>query len=281
MKGLLLACVGVLILTPDALLIRLADMSAAPMVAWRGLSMGSLFLAAAVLTGQARHIPRLASGVGVALILSQTINASLFATAIHIAPVAIVLIAVATVPVCAAVLSRLLYGEPTRPATWLTILCVGLGIGIAMSGKGDLALNPAATLGALAGIGVALCLALSFTLLRHNPEMPLLGAVGIGALIAGAGGLFLSGPQAVLQGNLWAIATASLFVLPVSFYLMSEASRHTASVNVSLLLLLETVLGPLWVWAVIDEAPTQRMFVGGAIVVTSLLAYLWHLRSAR
>lgn len=278
MKGLILACLGVLILTPDALLIRLSGMSAAPMVAWRGLSMGAIFLLAALLTGQARQMPRLVSGVGVALILSQALNASLFATAIHIAPVAVVLIAVATVPICAALLSWLLYAEPTRPATWVAILCVSLGILIAVSGTGDVAVNAASALGALAGLGVAFCLALSFTLLRHHPEMPLLGAVGSGALLAGLGGLTLSGPAALAEGHVWAIATASLFVLPVSFYLMSEASRHTASVNVSLLLLLETVLGPIWVWVGIGEAPTHRMLLGGAIVVASLLVYLWHLR---
>jgi drug/metabolite transporter (DMT)-like permease len=121
-------------------------------------------------------------------------------------------------------------------------------------------------------------LALSFTLLRHNPDQPMLAAVGIGALIAGLGALALAGPASLTQGTLWAIATASWLVLPLSFYLLSEASRHTASVNVSLLLLLETVLGPVWVWAVIDEAPTIRMLIGGSIVVMSLLAYLWHLR---
>lgn len=281
MKGILLACLGVLILTPDALLIRLSDMTAAPMVAWRGLCMGVLFLAAALLTGQARQMPRLASRVGIALILSQALNASLFATAIHIAPVAVVLIAVATVPICAALLSWLLYGEPTRPATWATILCVGIGIVIAVSGQGDVTVNRAAALGVMAGLGVALCLAVSFTLLRHHPEMPLLGAVGSGALLAGIGALAVAGPVALIQGNLWAIATASIVVLPASFYLMSEASRHTASVNVSLVLLMETVLGPLWVWAFIDETPTARMLIGGAIVLVSLSVYLWHLRRKR
>ncbi|MFP7571460.1 DMT family transporter [Marivita sp. S2033] len=278
MKGLLLAFAGVMILTPDALLIRLSEMTAAPMVAWRGLSMGILFLIAALFTGQARQMPRLASGTGVALILAQSANAALFATAIYLAPVAAVLIAVATVPICAALWSWVLYREPTNPATWIAIACVGTGILIAVSGKGDIALNPNAVLGVVAGLGVAFSLSLSFTLLRHNPQMPLLGAVGFGALLAGIGALLLSGPNALVEGNLWAIATASLFVVPVSFYLMSEASRHTASVNVSLFLLLETVLGPVWVWLVIDEAPTSRMLTGGAIVIGSLMIYLWHLR---
>ena len=278
MKGILLACLGVLILTPDALLIRLSELSAAPLVAWRGLAMGSLFLLAAAALGQLRHAPRLASKVGLTLICAQWANASLFAPAISLAPVALVLIAIATVPIWAALLSRWLYGEPTHRATWITIAIVGLGIGIAMSGKSDLSISSNSLLGVLCGFGVALSLALSFTLLRHNPEMPMLSAVGIGALLAGVSAFSLTPPAALMSGTTWAIALASFVVLPLSFYLMSTASRLTASVNVSLILLLETVLGPVWVWVFVNEAPTIRMLIGGALVVTTLALYLWHLR---
>lgn len=278
MKGILLAVLGVLILTPDALLIRLSGLEAAPLVAWRGLAMGTLFLIAAALTGQLRLFPRLASGAGIALVLSQWANAALFAPAISLAPVALVLIAVATVPIWAAILSWLLYQQPTRPATWVTIVIVSAGIILAMSGKSEVAFTTNSVIGVACGLGVALSLSLSFTLLRHNPEMPLLTAVGAGSLLAGLSAVGLTTPDVMASGTTWAIATASFVVLPLSFYLMSEASRHTASVNVSLVLLLETVLGPLWVWAVIRETPTASMMTGGAIVVASLALYLWHLR---
>jgi len=278
MKGILLACLGVLILTPDALLIRVSDLSAAPLVAWRGLAMGSLFLIAAVLSGQVRQTPRLISGVGITLICAQWANASLFAPAISLAPVALVLIAIATVPIWAALLSWWLYSQPTSRATWIAIAIVGLGIGIATSGKGEMSFTSTSLLGVACGFGVALSLALSFTLLRNNPDVPMLSAVGIGALFAGGSAFALATPTAMLSGNTWAIALASVVVLPVSFFLMSTASRLTASVNVSLILLLETVLGPIWVWVFIDEAPTARMVVGGTIVVTTLALYLWHLR---
>ncbi len=278
MKGVLLACLGVLILTPDALLIRLSGLDAIPLVAWRGLGMGSFFLITAALLGQMRLFSRLASGTGIALVAAQWANASLFAPAISLAPVALVLIAVATVPIWAAILSRVLYGQPTQRATWITIAVVSTGIVIAMSGKSDVAFTTTALVGVLFGLGVALSLALSFTLLRHNPEMPLLIAVGSGSALAGLSAFALSSPQEMLSGTTSAIAFTSFVVLPLSFYLMSEASRHTASVNVSLVLLLETVLGPLWVWLVIRETPTPTMLVGGTIVVVALATYLWHLR---
>lgn len=80
------------------------------------------------------------------------------------------------------------------------------------------------------------------------------------------------------QGVLPAILLTALVILPLSFFLLSQASRHTAAANVSLLLLLETVLGPLWVWLGTGEAPTWRMLTGGAVVIIALAAFLLHER---
>ncbi|HKK84489.1 MAG TPA: EamA/RhaT family transporter, partial [Roseovarius sp.] len=76
--------------------------------------------------------------------------------------------------------------------------------------------------------------------------------------------------------------TTGIIVLPVSFFLLSLASRYTHASNVSLLMLLETVLGPLWVWLGVGEAPTPMMLTGGTIVVVSLGLYiLWTGRRRR
>ena len=69
------------------------------------------------------------------------------------------------------------------------------------------------------------------------------------------------------EGRVLYMALTGAIVLPVSFFSLSLASRFTHAANVSLLMLMETVLGPLWVWLVLDEAPTSRMMLGGAIVV--------------
>lgn len=75
-------------------------------------------------------------------------------------------------------------------------------------------------------------------------------------------------------GTLWPILPAAFVVLPSAFGAMSQASRHTQAANVSLILLLEVVLGPLRVWAGVGEAPTPRMMLDGAIVVATLAGYI-------
>ncbi len=274
--GLLLAGFGALVLTPDALFMRLSGMDGMQMLGWRGLSMGCLFLLAWAVTSRNRRadLAVLITGVGLTVVLCQATNATLFPSGIALAPVSVVLVSVATTPVWSAVLARLLYGERTSGTTWITIAAVLTGIAIAVSGKGDTALNSSALWGALCGLGVAFTLALNFVTLRNAGHVPILLCIGLGAILGGANGLFWTGPARMMDGAVWAILITGALILPVSFFSLSLASRYTAAANVSLLMLLETVIGPVWVWLGTDEVPTPRMLIGGALVLSSLAAYL-------
>ncbi|WP_101069089.1 DMT family transporter [Roseovarius salinarum] len=276
--GLALATFSALVITPDALFMRISGMEGIQMVGWRGTLMGLVLLTAWGLTARARarDLGALASGFGLVIVACQYFNATLFSLSIAAAPVPVVLFGVATVPVFAALFARALMGEPTRPATWITIAAVLSGIGIAVFGDAgeDIALNRAALRGALGGLGVAAVLALNFVVLRARPDLPILLLIGTGALLAGLTGTAVTGPAAMSQGTVWAIAVTGLVILPVSFFGLSLASRYTQAANVSLLLLLETVLGPFWVWLGTGAAPTPMMVLGGAVVIVSLAVYL-------
>ncbi|ASP21394.1 EamA-like transporter family protein [Antarctobacter heliothermus] len=281
--GLGLALAGALILTPDALLMRVSGMDGFQMLGWRGMCMGVIFMAAWALTASNHRadLARLVGPTAALVILCHALNASLFPLGIAISPVAPVLLGVATVPVWSALLARLLHGEATSTATWVAITLVMAGLAYAVTDTGDAALDPASLIGAACGLGVALALALNFVTLRHHPDLPLLPVIGIGALIAGAAGWTLTGPAQMAQGHLWAILTASIVILPLSFFALSQASRYTAAANVSLLLLLETVLAPIWVWLGTGEAPSRRMVIGGTIVVLTLAVYVLRARRVR
>lgn len=280
--GLTLALAGTLILTPDALLMRLSGMGGFQMAGWRGVFMGSAMLLVWALISKSRSadLSKLRSGPGLLIIAAQIFNSTLFCLGIANAPAAVVLMGVAAVPVFSALLSRVVTGEITSPATWVAIVAVLGGIGIAVlgGGHGTLVFDWRLITGAGFGLGVGFVLALNFVTLRAHPDLPILPAIGLGAWIAGALGWAVTGPVQMMDGSIWAMAVTGLVVLPVSFFMLSLSARHTLAANVSLLMLLETVLGPLWVWLGVGEAPTPAMIVGGSIVVVSLAAYLVHLR---
>ncbi|PVA09279.1 EamA/RhaT family transporter [Pelagivirga sediminicola] len=281
--GLALAAFGALTLTPDAMFLRLSEMSGPQMMGWRGIFMGASLLMIWALVSRRRRADLAAAGTGagLAIVACQFFNSTLFALGIAGAPVAMVLFGVATTPIFAALFAWVLLGERTARATWITIAVVTTGIGIAvLGGSGAVATAGAVVFGAFAGLGVAAMLAMNFVVLRAHPQLPIPLLIGLGALCAGAAGVSVTGPAQMPDGNVWAIAVTGCIILPTSFMALSFASRYTAAANVSLLLLLETVLGPVWVWLALGEAMTPMMLLGGAIVVGAIALYLMHARRA-
>ena len=277
--GIVLALIGALILTPDSLLMRLSQMDGGAMLAWRATLAGLVFL----LIGLNKRFhgtdtsKLICSTSFVALVLCQIANTSFFAFAISLAPVAIVLVAVATVPIISVILSVLFLGERTSLRSWGIIFTVMLGIVISVYGdlRGDIDFNMQTVLGALLGLAVAFSLAINFIVVRQDRTVDFELALGTGALIAGSSAFVLS-PTAtdVTLSSAFIISLTGLIILPVSFVMLSRASRYTTASNVSMLMLLETVLGPLWVWMVIDERPSHLTIAGGAIVITAIFYFL-------
>ena len=118
--GLGLATFGALVLTPDAMLMRLSGMEAVQMLGWRSSLMGIVMLALWALTSpqKAADLRLTLTLGGLAIALCQAVNGALFTFGIVGAPVTPVLLGVATVPVLSALLAWLISGERTgrRPS---------------------------------------------------------------------------------------------------------------------------------------------------------------------
>ena len=284
--GLSLALFGALLLTPDTLFMRISELDGFTMLAWRGglSGLGYLLIWAWFSLRLELKIPNLLNLSFAIVVICQIINATFFSLAIAVAPVTIVLISVATAPIFSAILSWFFLGETLSKFSIGTAILVLFGLYISVLG-GDatlIELDTSTLLGALFGLGVAFTLAMNFTIIRKDKNVPFVLAIGIGALLAGSLGLLcadnLYWPPAK---NMAAIAVTGIIILPVSFCTLSYAARFVPSSTVSLIMLLETVLGPLWIWWGIGEEPTNAMLLGGAIVVFSLTAFLINQRRNR
>ena len=76
---------------------------------------------------------------------------------------------------------------------------------------------------------------------------------------------------------LW-LPLLGLVVSPVSFLLISQGPRYLPAAEVGLLMLLELVFGTLWVWLALSEAPTVNAFIGGGLLLATMVAHsLWAL----
>ena len=280
-NGLMLALAGALLLTPDTLLMRLSGLDGGAMLAWRACLAGLVFLSIGLIARfreEKENRARVASFGFWSLVICQIGNASFFAFGVALAPVAVVLLAVATVPVIAALLGYFLLGELSDRRVWATIALVFSGILMSVVGDIERGMNIdfETLLGACCGLAVAVSLAFNFVIIRKNKTVPFELAIGLGALIAGCTAFYLWPAAWQVRGaSLIYISVTGLIILPVSFFLLSKASRLTSAANVSMIMLLETVLGPLWVWLGIKETPSPLTLFGGVLVVGALGFFLY------
>ncbi|MGD1879612.1 MAG: DMT family transporter [Kiloniellaceae bacterium] len=275
-KGLILTSLGVLVLTPDSLLVRLIDAEPFTLLVWRGAlqALGILVILALQHRGSLiapfRAVGR--SGLLLALVFSGC--TFFFIAALHLTAVADVLVIVAAAPLAAAVFSLIFLKESVDLRTWIAISLTLVGIVLLVSDD----LGSGSLLGDLAAMVCALCIGASFTITRHAravsmvPAMVLAGLMTASvalplALLTESNPILLSGPP------LGYALAMGLLVVPISFTMITVGPRHLPAAEVGLLMLLETVLGPIWVWLVIGEYPGDLALAGGLLVVLTLAGH--------
>ena len=286
--GILLAFVGVLILTPDTLVIRLSELERWSLMGWRGFLMGlvSLLLWRFLLSQNvSREWNSLASWKGLIVIFAFGMNSATFTLGIVETSATVVLTAVATMPIFAAILSFFMLNERQGWLGWLAILAAMCGVAIVVLDGGNAAGSPDGSvfLGATFGVLTALGLAFTFTMSRKYSDLGILPAASLGAIICGIIGLCLGDIKTITQVPLWPVLTMGMLILPLSFTCLNLAPRYTTSAIVSLLMLLEMVIGPFWVWLGVGEQPTLTMISGTAFVAFVLAIHIlrtqWNFRS--
>ena len=183
--------------------------------------------------------------------------------------------ALATAPLIAAALAYIVLAERTTRRTWLAIALSMIGVLIViMNGDGALqAPEGNVWLGGFLGFLAALGIAVVFVTTRRHPDVPVLPATGIGAILSGLVGLVMAPVGAIMTGNALAIGLMGLIIMPVSWGLLTLAPRHTSPTIVSLFMLLEMVLAPFWVWLGTGEQPSLPMIGGAALVLATLIIY--------
>ena len=255
---------GIAALSPESLLIRLVTADRWTVVFWRGV-----FLAIALLGGTAiRSIERIRrigkAGLLVGALLGS--QSALFVYSITNTTVANTLVALSAAPLFAALIERILFGQRLARRTSLFIGLAMAGITIMFAGTlggGHMMGNLAALL-ASAGYGGVL------VVIRRNRDVSMVPAIGFSGLVQLLLVVPLADPTSASISDLRYLALSGLVVLPLGFGLLSIAPRFAPAPEVGLITLLETVLGPFWVWLVVGEQPGTWPLIGGVVVVAAV-----------
>ena len=194
-----------------------------------------------------------------------------FVVALSYTTVANILLIQAGVPLIAALMTFLAFGERISGATWAAIAAVIVGVGIMVSASLGSAVSPI-------GDGLALLIALAFAtatvITRRHSEVRMMPAVFLGTVLAASLAGVLAGPKAVsaMDGVLLFLFGAMNLGLGMAFFV--TGARLLPSALAALISVGEPVLGPLWVWLIHGEVPGTRTLIGGSVVFAALVLHL-------
>ncbi len=270
-RGTLIGTIGVVALSFDALLVRLAMADAGVVIFWRGLFIAlSLTLVLRWWRG-VWSWQQVARGGAPALAVSAGFAATLmlFVLAVLNTRVANVVVILAAAPMFAALFSGLILGEWVRLRTWVAMLVCLAGILLVFGGS----IGFGGWLGDLFALMAALVVGANFTVLRRFPVVDRMAAVAGSGLIGCLLVLPFAQPLDVGAGGMAALAVMGLIQMPLALACLGEATRYLPSAEVSLFLLVETVLGTFWVWAFLGEEPPGATLIGGGLVLTALAVH--------
>jgi drug/metabolite transporter (DMT)-like permease len=246
---------------------------------WRGVLMGVTLLIIwhfLFVSNTKKKWRTLYTWPGIIVIISFSINSVTFTLGIQETSVMLVLTALATMPIFAAILSSFMLRETQGWLGWLTIMAAMVGVAIVVSDGNNAISQPEGSpvLGAAYGAITAFGLALAFTMARKYRDLEVVPAAAIGALISGIIGFAFSTEGSIFNAPIWTVFTMGVVILPVSFAFLITAPRYTTSAIVSLIMLLEMVIGPFWVWFGIGERPSMIMIFGGCIVIVVIAFHI-------
>jgi drug/metabolite transporter (DMT)-like permease len=193
----------------------------------------------------------------------------LFIIALRTTSVANTLVLLATAPIFAGLLGRAVLGERPPARTWAATVVVLAGVGVIVAGsrgQGHL-------LGDLAALGAAGSIAGTLVLVRLGRQVVLLPSMALGALGAALVAAPLAHPGSLGGRDALLLVLVGLVIAPLAFGAILVGPRHLPAQEVSLLMLGETVLGPLWAWLLLGQAPEAATLGGGALIVAALLAH--------
>ena len=267
-KGMLLAFGGIMFITPDSLLIRLANISSWNLIFYRGfIPFLTIFIGLLIVYRSSLFKKILDNGWhGVFFILTFAITSIVFVISIENTNVANTLVMVALAPMLSAIISLIFLKENPDKKTWIAIIITTLAVIYIFYD----AIDSGDFLGNFLGLVCATGLAVNAVIIRSAKKISLVPSAMIGKLIV-ALFAFIFVDQIKLENNdLIIVPLMCVACIAIPFVCVTLAPRYITAAEVNLFFLLETIFGPFWVWLVIKEQPSFETIIGGGIIIATI-----------
>ena len=276
---------GLVLSTGGPIIRNISDASGFQIIFWRSVSQ-SIFVLLFLLVRNRRTTFTVFIDIGHSgLIASLFLGLAFFGFVFSITntTVANTMFLISTVPFFTALLAWLILKEKVNTATWIAILLAVVGVLIMVSQ----ALTVGKFLGNVMGIFCAASTALYIICIRWGAvggrQIDMIPVVCIAGLVAAVIALVLEGGDVSISANdlTWCLIAGACQNGP-GFMLYTMAARYVPAAELSILGLVEVIIGPIWVWLLFNELPAFYTVVGGSFVLSAVVGLaIWSMYRER
>ena len=267
-KGSLLAFVAVMFITPDSLFIRLSYVDTWGLVFYRGIIPFFTVLLGMLIIYKLNFFKiLLSSGYhGIFYVITFSVTNITFVVSIQNTNVANTLVMIATAPMLSAILGAIFLKEPPDKKTWISIIITFLAIIYIFYDSLKLGNFYGDILGFITAIG----LAVGAVIIRSAKNKNLVPAAVVGKLFVATFALLFIESFELIDKDLIIIPLMCILCVAIPFVLVTIAPRFIPAAEVNLFFLLETIIGPIWVWLIIKEQPSIETLQGGLLIIITI-----------
>ncbi len=251
--------------------LRLIDISIWEVLFWRSLFMTLFLFSWGVITGGSKalytYYQTLVRGIWVTVCISLSLIFYVFSIANT--TVADSLLIQGTAPILIVLFGWFILGEPLKKITIAGVFAVSIGLLTIMVPS----LERGGLTGNFFGLAKAFAFAAGTIAIRKRKSIALLPAITTSAAITTMVSAFLTPSFAIDIRTLLIMAYLGFFQTGIAFLLFVNWSGKLTSSITGLIVILEAVLGPIWVWIFLAERPPHTTLLGGVIIIVALITH--------
>lgn len=268
-RGLILTSLGILIMSLESLFIKLTTISAYTFSFYIGIFMFISTIVTFIFKDKEYTKKALKTSFPFLIICSVLMGGSniFFISAIKITTVANVVIIFSTSALLSSLFAYILFKEKITKNIYISSFFMFIGLFIIFNDK----LEFGSLLGNIYALLCTASFSISFVLLSKYKEMNRVILTSYSGLVLSVIAYLLNDDLSINLSTLLIVMIMGLFVTPISRVLIGNGSKYINASEVSLLMLIETIMAPIWVWIFLKEVPSSYTFIGGSIIVLTLI----------
>ncbi|MDB2679275.1 DMT family transporter, partial [Candidatus Pelagibacter bacterium] len=264
----LLAFVAVMLITPDSIFIRLSNIETWGMLFYRG-AIPFVVVLIGLIFFYKNNLLKALVGIGypgIFYVISFSICNITFIISIQNTNVANTLVMIAMAPMLSAILGSIFLKEVPDQKTWIAIIITLISVTYIFHDSMEMG----NFYGDLFGLITAFGLACNAVIARYAKNRDLVPSAVIGKLCVAVFAFFFVDSFSLVGTDLIIVPLMCVMCVAIPFVLVTIAPRFIPAEEVNLFFLLETIIGPFWVWMIIREQPSIETIQGGTVIILTI-----------